>query len=254
MKRIIFSLFLLASATMFSQVDYSIVYDASEFIKNGVKLHDDKKFEEALKEYDKVDELDPEYPDAQYEKAMTLFNLDKKDLLYEHFEKLSKDGTMKKLPSLYTLYGSFLSDEKKYDESEKVFLEGAKIIPNSTNHLYNMAILYYRQEKVQKCIDLLEKIVASNPNAASAHYLLGVIAMENGKIVEGSLALMSYLAIAPSGKYCKNAVLKLNAKFGENFLEKKNYIFSKNGDNFEELELFYGINCHFAVVTKSKAK
>jgi uncharacterized protein len=236
MKRIVLSLLLLVSTTISAQVDYTIVYDASAAIGSGTKFHDEKKYNEALKEYAKVDELDPEYPKAQYEKAMTFSAAGKNDSLYAHFDKLTKDGIMKKMPTLYTLYGSFLSDEKKYDESEKVFLEGSKLIPNSTNHLYNLAILYYRQEQFQKCIDVLKKIVTLNPNASSAHYLLGIIAMDNGKIVEGSLALMSYLAIAPSGKYAKNAVLKLNAKFGENFLEEKNLVFSKNGDNFEELE------------------
>ena len=236
MKKILVSLALLVSATLFAQVDYTIVYDAAAFIKSGSKMHDDKKYEDAIKEFNKVDNLDPQYPTAQYEKAMTFIALEKKDSLVAQFDKLSKNGIMKKLPTLYTLYGSYLSDEKKYDESEKVFFEGMKIIPNSTNHLYNLAILYYRQEKIQKCIDILEKIIAQNPNSASSHYLLGSVAMESGRIVEGSLALLSYLAILPSGKYAKNAVLKLNSKFGENFLEKKNYVFSKSGDNFEELE------------------
>ena len=237
MKSIFVSLFFLVATTLFAQVNYTLVYDASGFIKSGTKLYDDKKYDEALKEYNKVDNLDPDYPSAQYEKAMTLIALEKKDSVVAHFDKLSKNGTMIKLPTLYTLYGSYLSDEKKYDEAEKVFLDGSKVIPNSSNNLYNLAILYYRQEKFQKCIEIVEKIITQNPNSASAHYLLGVVAMDSGRIVEGSLALMSYLAIAPSGKYAKNAVLKLNAKFGENYLEKKNYVFSKSGgDNFEELE------------------
>ena len=237
MKRLLVSLALLVSTALFAQVDYTLVYDATAFIKSGTKLHDDKKYDEALKEFNKVDKLDPEYPSAQYEKAMTLIALEKKDSVVAHFDKLSKNGTMLKSPTLYTLYGSYLSDEKKYDEAEKVFLEGSKVIPNSSSNLYNLAILYYRQEKFQKCIDVLEKIIAQNPNSASAHYLLGIVAIDSGRIVEGSLALLSYLAIAPSGKYAKNTVLKLNAKFGENYLEKKNYVFSKSGgDNFEELE------------------
>ena len=236
MKQTYLYLFLLFSTTLFAQIDYSLVYDAASFIKTGSKLQDEKKYTEALTEYEKIDELDPAYPEAQYEKAMTLLKLESKDSLYVHFDKLYKNGIMKKWPNLYALYGSFLSDEKKYAESEKVFLEGDNILPNSTNRLYNLAILYYRQEQFQKCIDILKKIVSQNPNAASAHYLLGIIAMDSGKIVEGSLALLSYLVLAPSGKHAKNAVLKLNTKFGENYLEKKNYVFSNSGDNFQELE------------------
>ena len=65
---------------------------------------------------------------------------------------------------------------------------------------------------------------------------MGSIALENGNIVEGSLALLSYLAIAPTGKFAQEAVLKLNNKFGENYLTKGKVVFSTSGDNFEELE------------------
>ena len=33
---------------------------------------------------------------------------------------------MKDEPMFYTIYGSFLSDEKEYDSSEKIFKEGEK--------------------------------------------------------------------------------------------------------------------------------
>ena len=139
MKKLLLCLALLVSATLFAQVDYTIVYDASSFIKSGTKLHDDKKYDEALKEFNKVDDLDPEYQEAQYEKAMTLIALEKKDSIMAHFDKLSKNGTMKKLPTLYTLYASYLSDEKKYDEAEKVFFEGNTIFSNTSMHFWNFS-------------------------------------------------------------------------------------------------------------------
>src|SRR5690606_32711471 len=100
----------------------------------------------------------------------------------------------------------------------------------------NQAILYLRKEEKQKSTDLLKKTVTINPNHASAHYFLGAIALENGNIVEGSLALLSYLAIAPNGKFSNEAIMKLNSKFGENFLTKGSLKLSQSGDNFEELE------------------
>jgi len=236
MKRLILSLFLFVSTTIIAQTDYKTVYNADSIIKKGVKLYEEKKYQASLDEYRKVDKLDPKYPTAQYEIAMSYFALEKKDSLKNHFERIYKTDMMKKLPTLYTLYGSYLSDEKKYDESEKIFNEGLKIIPNSSNHLYNMAILYYRKEQMQKCIDVLEKIIAQNPNQASAHYLLGLMAYDSGKIVEGTMGMLSYLIISPTGKFAKNAILKMNAKYGDNYLEKKNLVFSKTGDNFEELE------------------
>lgn len=143
----------------------------------------------------------------------------------KHYETLYNEGKMKEQPSLYTLYGSYCSDEKQYDKAEKIFNEGALYLSNSSNFLYNQAILYLRKEDLQKSTDLLKKAVTINPNLASAHYFLGSIALENGNIVEGSLALLSYLAIAPTGKFAQEAVLKLNNKFGENYLTKGKVVF-----------------------------
>lgn len=227
---------LFVSLSVTAQVDYKQIYDSKKTINEGTVLHDQEKYSEALKKYKSVDPLDPEYPTAQYEIAVSLMGMEKKDSIYALFERLHKQDVMKDLPTLYTLNGNFLSDEKKYAEAEKVFFDGMKITPNATSHLYNLAILYYREEKFQECIDTLKKIIATNPNALSSHYLLGVIALENGRIAEGSMALLGYLILAPEGKFAKNAVLKLNEKFGENYLEKKNVVFSKSGDNFEELE------------------
>lgn len=112
MKSTFLSLFLLASGTLFAQVDYSYVYDADTFLKEGVKLYKEGKYQESIKQYLKVDQLDPEYATAQYELALSLSALEKKDSLRTHFERIYKTDLMKKLPTLYTLYGSFLSDEK----------------------------------------------------------------------------------------------------------------------------------------------
>ena len=236
MKHLFISLAFMVTATLSAQTDYAAVYNSKVFIQNGVKLYEEEKYDAAIKEYQKVDALDPEYGSAQYEIALALSASEKKEELKAHFEKLYKTKWMKKLPTLYTLYGSFLSDGEKYEESEKMFKEGLQFIPNSTNHQYNLAILYYRAKKTQECIDILKRIVSQNPNSASSHYLLGAVALENGKIAEGSMALLSYLMIAPTGKFAKNAVFKLNAKMGENYLEKSKFVFSKTGDNFEELE------------------
>lgn len=236
MKSFVFASFLFVYTTIIAQTDYTVIYSADSFIKNGIRLYEEKKYQESIDEYNKVDSLDTSYPTAQYEKAISLFALEKKDLLKSHFEKLYKTNVMQKLPTLYTLYGSYLSDEKLYDDSERIFKEGLLVIPNSSNHLYNLALLYYRKQELQKCIDVLENIISQNPNSASSHYLLGLIAFDNGKISEGTMAMLSYLIIAPNGKFAKNAILKMNAKYGDNYLTKSNYVFSKSGDNFEELE------------------
>ncbi|ESU28904.1 hypothetical protein FLJC2902T_15010 [Flavobacterium limnosediminis JC2902] len=242
MRKLIIALLLGSSSGVYSQSayshkDYSFVYQNDSIIKKGISLYESQKYDESIKEFDKIEKTDPRFLDAQYEKALSLYAMKKN----EEFEKLMNDLQQKnqfeKSPNLYTLYGNYLSDAKRYDEAEKIFLEGEKLLGNSSNFLYNFAILYIRKEESQKSIELLKKVIVKNPNHASAHYFLGFLALENGNITEGTLALLSYITLAPDGKYAKEAVLKLNKKFGENYLEKGKLVFSKSGDNFEEIDV-----------------
>lgn len=237
MKKILFILIIGCFSRVYSQTDYSFVYNNDEMLEKGVSLHEAEKYEEAIKEYEKFSRTDPKFLNAQYEKAMALYALDKKEELKTFFEALYHKNMMPEFPTLYTLYGSFLSDQKEYDQSEKIFKEGEKYLPNSSNFLYNFALLYVRREESQKSVDLLKRIITNDPNNSSSHYLLGAIAMDNGKIVEATLAMMSYLMIAPQGRYAEKAILILNAKYGENYLADSKIIFSQSGDNFEEIEV-----------------
>ncbi len=237
MKKLLFVLFIGYFSNSYSQTDYSFVYNNDLILKKGVSLYEEKKYADAIKEYEKIIKVDPKYLDVQYEKAMALAALEKKDELKAFFEDLHAKNLMPEFPTLYTLYGSFLSDQKEYDQSEKIFSEGEKYLPNSSNFLYNFAILYIRKEESQKAVDLLERIITNDPNHGSSHYLLGAIALDNGKIAEATLAMMSYLIIAPNGRYAEKAIQNLNAKYGQNYLGKNKIIFSKSGDNFEEIEV-----------------
>ncbi len=237
MKKIIFVLFIGYFSISYSQTDYSFVYNNDLILKKGISLYESEKYADAIKEYEKISKVDPKFLNAQYEKAMALSALDKKEELKAFFEDLYNKNLMPDFPTLYTLYGSFLSDKKEYDLSEKIFKEGEKYLPNSSNFLYNFAILYLRKEDSQKSVDLLKRIITNDPNHGSSHYLLGAIAIDNGKIVEATFAMMSYLMIAPQGRFAEKAILNLNAKYGENYLGKNKLVFSKSGDNFEEIEV-----------------
>jgi antitoxin component YwqK of YwqJK toxin-antitoxin module/Tfp pilus assembly protein PilF len=238
MKKVLLTLVIIGFTNVFSQTkkDYSFTYSTDSIIQTGFQHYEKGNYSDAVAEFQKIAKTDPKYLLAQHEIALSLFADDKKEQLLKHFETLYNEGKMKEQPTLYTLYGTYYSDEKEYDKAEKIFNEGAQYMSNSSNFLYNQAILYLRKEDRQKSVDLLKKAVTINPNLASGHYFLGAIALENGNIVEGSLALLSYLAIAPAGKFSEEAILKLNNKFGENYLTKGKLVFSTSGDNFEELE------------------
>ncbi|PXY45909.1 toxin-antitoxin system YwqK family antitoxin [Flavobacterium hydrophilum] len=236
MKKLLLVFFLVSFSKNYSQTDYASVYNSESIINKGVSFYDNEKYDEALKEYYKISKTDPKYLNAQYEIGLTLSAQNKKSELKTFLEDLYSKGKMAEYPDLYRMYAIFLSDEKEFDASEKIFKEGEKYLSNSSTFLYNYAVLYIRKKENQKAVDLLQRNITNDPNHALSHYLLGIMAFENGKITEGTLALMSYLAIAPTGQFADQAIVNLNANFGQNYLTENKLIFSKSGDNFEDIE------------------
>lgn len=236
MKKLLLMFFLVSLSKNYAQTDYAYVYNSEAIMNKGENLYDNKKYDEALKEYYKISKTDPKYLEAQYEIGLTLSALEKKSELKPFLEDLYAKGKMDEFPDLYRMYAIFLSNEKEYVQSEKIFKEAEKYLSNSSTFLYNYAVLYIRKEETQKALDLLEKAVTVDPNHALSHYLLGIMALENGKITEGTLALMSYLVLAPTGQFANQAIINLNANYGQNYLNENKLVFSKSGDNFEEIE------------------
>ena len=228
---------LLFVALIFAQNNYSEIYNAQKFIDDGVALHDAENYLAAIEMYEKVAKTDPLYLKATYEKLYSMSQTDQKEELIKLFEKIYATDMMDKMPEFYVLYGVLLSNEKVFDKSEEVFKRAEKLIPNASLLNYNMAILYIRMEKSQQAIEKLKKCITYNPNHASSHYFLGLLALENGNVAHGCLALMGYLVNNPTGGFSRDAVLKLNENMGKNYLEKGKLVFSEKGDDFSELDL-----------------
>lgn len=239
MKKVLSVIVAFICITSYSQSkkDYSISYDTDSILRSGLRHYYKNDYQEAIDEYKKVSKYDDKYLVAQYEMSLALSALGKKNELRSLFEDLHSKNLMKEKPILYTSYGNFLSDEKEYDKAEKIFQEGEVYMSNSSNFIYNQAILYLRKNELQKSTDLLKKTVTLDPNLASAHYFLGSLALENGNVTEGTLALISYLALSPTGRYAKDAISKLNKKYGENYITKGTIKFSDSGDDFSEIEV-----------------
>lgn len=251
-KPVLITATLLTSIFANAQSPFTEIYDSEEFIAKGVGLFDKEKYNEALAQFDKVSKTDIQYLHAQYEKAYTLFSLQN----YEELEKLIqtqiKTGDIQKFPGMYIIYGNLLSVQNRFEESEKIYLEGKKIIPNSNGLLFNMAIMYIRSDQRQKAVDTLKALQEVNPNNALSHYLLGLLAFEDGQVSIASLALLAYLTLDPDGNNSQDAVIKLNTKFGGIAKGNPSLKFSDKGDDFSELDLI--LKNELALSSKYKLK
>lgn len=251
-KYILYSSFILGTIVIKAQSHYSEVYNSREIIEKGVEFFGEEKFEDAISQYDKVTRTDIDYLRAQYEKAYSLFAMEKYDELETLLKKFKDSGEINEMPGLYVIYGNMLSVLERYDESEHIYLEGKKIAPKSNGLLFNQAIMYIRSEQRQKAVDVLKELQEVNPNNATSHYLLGLLAFEDGQVVPASLGFLAYLMMNPNGTHASNAIIKLNTKFGGISNANPTLQFSETGDDFSELELI--LKNELALSTKYNLK
>lgn len=226
---------LLTYIVLFPFISWTQSYDSDSLIRIGIELHDNKQYTQALEIFQKVWSIDPNYARAQYEYCNTLNVMKEKDKLYHKLNELYSNGYYRESPDLYVLKGSYHSDNKEYEESEKIFKEGIDSFPSYSLLHVNLAILYLKKEDNQNAVEYLKKAIEINPKHARAHYLLGVILLESGKLGEAYLPFLAYLSLAPKDLFVKDVIKDLNLKPAENFLKTKPIKISSDGDNFEEL-------------------
>lgn len=239
MKKIYFPLLFLTTAfTTYAQEKIEATYNTAAAVEaQAIAYQNKNEIEKALAEYAKVDELDPAYFEAQYQRILLYLSLEQKT----EAEALCKkfiDQYGSELPAKYFLsYGIFQSDQGKYAEA-LAYLEKAKT-PHSLNILvkFNEAIVYYKDEKKQQALDLLKEVITLAPNYGQAYYILGLIAIEDGQAAIGLLSFLTYLSISSDTEAAKECLQQLNRNLADIYTTTPQLVYSTEGDDFSELDI-----------------
>ena len=119
-------------------------FTVEDHFEVGTKLADDGRYFDAIEEFSRAIELDPNFADAYNERGNAYAKLGKYDEaiqdlsryidLSKHNELESYDsgGYMEFLPSVYTIRGFTYDLTEKYDEAIRDFSEVIKLDPNSS--------------------------------------------------------------------------------------------------------------------------
>lgn len=231
MKNKYLTLLTLISIPLFGQT-----YSAEEFISSGIEQHNNKAYDKAIADFIKVNISDPKYISAQYEIINSLLADRKLDEALKLSTQLFEEKKHLEAPYLLALHGIVLSENNKLDEAIQMFDLGLKNNPESTHLLLNKAVVLYKQKKNQEVLDLYKKIISIDPSHTSVLFHLGNLALEDGKIVEGSLSLMTFLMLDPLSSNAISSLSTLNKKYHQNYNNKPTLKYSETGDQFKELE------------------
>jgi len=188
MKKITY-LILLITSISFAQNPEA----AEKMVIEGVHLHDEGKYNQALAKYDEALKTDKDNFFALAEKAMTLVTIKNYKEAIKNCEKVLKLYPNENLAMLYVTYGNALDLNNEAQKAIQIYDEGIQKYPNLYQLYYNKAIALAGLNDYEQAEINFQNATFLNPNHPSSFNALGTLNHSNR--VAAILAICRYLAI-----------------------------------------------------------
>jgi len=139
----------------------------------GLKLASENKHEEAIVEFKKALEKDPEQANIWGNMADSYSKLGKDAEALETFQKAI--AVSPNDAALYTNMGVVLSKMGKTAESQEAFKKAASLNPGAAaQNFYNLGATMVNNGKTVEAAEAFKQAIAADPNFAEAYYQLGM--------------------------------------------------------------------------------
>lgn len=179
-----------------------------ELVREGVRLHDEGRFDDATAHYKRALELEPEDSEALYELANTYLASGRYALCEETARRgLKKPGDLE--GPLFGMVGSCLSSDGKADKALQAFREGLAKYPNDLTLNFNIAVTLATRGKTSEALQHLEKTVAARPLYSSPYFLAGEIFANESRSVEGLFFFLRFVSLEPDSRRSAYAAAKV---------------------------------------------
>ncbi|MEI9947177.1 MAG: tetratricopeptide repeat protein [Chitinophagaceae bacterium] len=107
-------------------------------------------------------------------------------------------------PNLYTIYGNAIDDAGNSERALRVYDSAIRLYPAAADIYLNKGTTLLKMKRYADAENIFKQGVMINPYLASAHYKLGICAMQQGKIIQSFFTYLYYLLLQPSGRYHGN--------------------------------------------------
>jgi tetratricopeptide (TPR) repeat protein len=119
----------------------------------------------------------------------------------------------------YTGLANVYNAQKKFKEAQAASAEATKRMTGAAgatgggnaDGLYNAAVISWNSNDFVKANELLTEAVKINPTHAEAHFMLGRVLINLGKLGEAATEFETYLKLAPTGPNAKEAQTNFDA-------------------------------------------
>lgn len=182
---------------------------AQQLVEEGVALHDQGEYEEALAKYREALAFDPGLIQAVYE--MSLTSLELKD--YAGAEKYSSEviaSDEKKLAiGAYAVKNEVFLETDRADEAIALLQEGLEKYGDDYLLHFNLALNYYKQGENGKALKHVRRAIDVDKSHSGAFLLNAYLLNDHGLWVQSILSFQMFLLLEPDSDRSKNAFEEL---------------------------------------------
>ena len=168
----------------------------NEIFSLAVKNHQEGKTDIALKLYNQVLKIDPNYVHAHNNLSIIFIKLKDFQKAKECFEKVIAIN-----PNNADAHNNLGNIFKELEENQKAincYEKAITINPNNAIAHSNLSVIFKTLKDYQKAIDCVEKAIEIDPNYSQAHNNLGVIFKDLGEYEKAKSCYEKAIAINPN--------------------------------------------------------
>lgn len=198
--------FLLTIAILISSFfGISAQQNVQDLIQEGVKLHDQKKYREAITEYEKALRLNPESMTATYEISLSYLALRDYRNASKYSTKIINANDKNLLIKAYCVKSEALARMGKIEDAIVLLQQAIAKNPNDYNLHFNLALNYFTKNDTQNTLSQVQRAIDLNKSHSGAFLLYAYALNDEKKWVQSIMAFQMFLLLEPDSQRSKNA-------------------------------------------------
>jgi len=186
-------LLVIASGAAFAQNNE----DAKALVRQGVQLHDQGKYAEAIEKYNEALKIDPGNLYADFELSYTLFASGKGNEAVPYLEKVIASNSSL-TAGAYDLLGSIYDNANERQKAIEAYKAGIKANPQYQRLYYNLGIAYSRDKKYPEAEQNAIEAIKLDPKHASSQRMYALVNFHQDKRVPALLGFCSFILLEPN--------------------------------------------------------
>ncbi len=182
---------------------------SQQLVAEGVALHDQGEYEEAMAKYRYALAIDPGLMLAVYEMSLTLLELEDYAGAEKYSSEVIESEEINLVPGAYAVKSEALMETDRAAEAIALLQEGLEKYGDAYLLHFNLALNYFKQGDSEKAMNHVKRAIDLNKSHSGAFLLNAYLLKDKGLWVQSILSFQMFLLLEPDSERSKNAFEEL---------------------------------------------